>query len=279
MKSKICKIILGILLLSSTSFATEKEVVIPIDAKLEYNSALDLYKLGKYEEAISCLRTAIRLYPDFIDAYYNLGSILDYLNQSDKAISILKQIMVRKPDDYETAYKIASIAAKHGNNKIASEYASIIPATSDFYIEAKQLMEQYNLTKTERPEAQNSNIPQESSVYLNVNSPTGIATDSQGNVYVASFNDNAIIKITPDGKRMIFFKNSMLKGPVSITIDSKSNMFIANYNADNVIRVSNSGVAEVFIAQIKKPYSVHVAAGMLFVSAQGDNSIVRKRIP
>ena len=278
MKKKLLIVLLGILLLSSTAFARCEEAVIPMDAKLEYNNALDMYKLGKYEEAIACFRTAIRLYPDFIDAYYNLGSILDYLNQGDEAIYVLKQIISRKQDDYEAAYKIAQISVKLGDKRTASEYLALIPATSEFYIQGKELMMKHNLTQTTPAGKTKSKIPQNSSMYLNISSPTGISTDSDGNVYIASFSDNAIIKVTPDNKRMIFFKNSILKGPIAIANDSLGNMYIANYNANNILKISKNGHAEVFIQNAPKPYAVHVGGNMLFVSCQGSNSVIRKRL-
>lgn len=278
MKKKLLIVLLGILLLSSTAFARTEEAVIPVDAKLEYNNALDMYKLGKYEEAIACFRTAIRLYPDFIDAYYNLGSILDYLNQGDEAIYVLKQIISRKQDDYEAAYKIAQISIKLGDKRTASEYLALIPATSEFYIQGKELIMKHNLTPTSPAGKTKSKIPQNSSMYLNISSPTGISTDSDGNVYIASFSDNAIIKVTPDNKRMIFFKNSILKGPIAIANDSLGNMYIANYNANNVLKISKNGHAEVFIQNAPKPYAVHVGGNMLFVSCQGSNAVIRKRL-
>lgn len=278
MKKKLLIVLLGILLLSSTAFARCEEAVIPMDAKLEYNNALDMYKLGKYEEAIACFRTAIRLYPDFIDAYYNLGSILDYLNQGDEAIYVLKQIISRKQDDYEAAYKIAQISIKLGDKRTASEYLALIPATSEFYIQGKELIMKHNLTPTSPAGKTKSKIPQNSSMYLNISSPTGISTDSDGNVYIASFSDNAIIKVTPDNKRMIFFKNSILKGPIAIANDALGNMYIANYNANNVLKISKNGHAEVFIQNAPKPYAVHVGGNMLFVSCQGSNAVIRKRL-
>ena len=278
MKKKLLIVLLGILLLSSTAFARTEEAVIPMDAKLEYNNALDMYKLGKYEEAIACFRTAIRLYPDFIDAYYNLGSILDYLNQGDEAIYVLKQIISRKQDDYEAAYKIAQISVKLGDKRTASEYLALIPATSEFYIQGKELMMKHNLTQTTPAGKTKSKIPQNSSMYLNISSPTGISTDSDGNVYIASFSDNAIIKVTPDNKRMIFFKNSILKGPIAIANDSLGNMYIANYNANNILKISKNGHAEVFIQNAPKPYAVHVGGNMLFVSCQGSNAVIKKRL-
>lgn len=279
MKKKLLIILFGILLLTSTAISAEEEAVIPIDAKLEYNNALDMYKLGRYEEAIACLRTAIRLYPDYIDAYYNLGSILDYLNQGDEAIYILKQIIVRKADDYEAAYKIAKIAVKIGDRTTASQYIALIPPSSEFYIQGKELMMKHNLASASPPNKEKSKIPQKSSAYLNIDSPTGIATDAEGNVYIASFTDNAVIKVTPDNKRIIFYKSPVLKGPLSIAIDHQGNMYIANYNANNVLKISKFGKAEVFISNVSKPYSVHVGGGMLFVSCQGSNSVMRKRIP
>lgn len=278
MKKKLLIVFLGILLLSLSAFSQVEEAAVPIDAKIEYNNALDMYKLGKYEEAIACFRTAIRMYPDFIDAYYNLGSILDYLNQGDEAVYVLKQIIARKPDDYEAAYKIAKIAVKLGDKPTASEYLAIIPATSEFYIQGKELMLKYNLVQTSPSKQVKSNIPQSSSTYLNISSPTGISTDSDGNVYIASFSDNAIIKVTPDNKRMIFFKNSILKGPIAIANDLSGNMYIANYNANNVLKISKNGCAEVFISNTPKPYAVHVGGNMLFVSCQGSNAVIRKRL-
>ncbi len=277
MKNKLLIIILGLLLLSTPAFSKEKEAVIPVDAKLEYNNGLDMYKLGKYEEAIACFRTAIRLYPDYIDAYYNLGSILDYLNQGDEAIYVLKQIMTRKPDDDEAAFKIAKIAVKLGDRTTASQYVSMIPNTSEYYIQAKELMMKHGLQQTKNNNTK-SKLPQQSGGYLNITSPTGITTDSEGNVYIASFTENAIIKVTPDNKRIIFFKNSILKGPISIASDSDGNMYIANFNANNVLKLSKFGKAEVFISNAPKPYSVHVGGNMLFVSCQGSNSVIRKRI-
>jgi len=269
-------VIVFFILLISPCYASESETVIPIDAKIEYNNGLDMYKLGKYEEAIACFRTAIRLSPDLIDAYYNLGSILDYLNQGDEAIYVLKQIVVRKPDDYEAIYKIAQIAAKIGDKSTASQYVSLIPAKSSYYIQAKELIQKYNLqtssTKKEPNKFSNSGA------YLNVDSPTGIATDQHGNVYVASFTENVIIKILPDNRRIVFFKSPILKGPISIALDPNGDMYIANYNANNVLKLSNSGKADIFISNAPKPYSVHIGGGMLFVSCQGSNAIIRKQL-
>ena len=102
----------------STSFASEGTTqVIPNDAKLEYNQGVDFYKLGRYDEAVAAFRTAIRLYPDYIDAYYNLGSLLEYLQQNKEALDgngksgLLPQI----DSLYNLVNKIKSAMGKYEN--------------------------------------------------------------------------------------------------------------------------------------------------------------------
>ena len=92
------------LIFNASSLAVE----IPMDAKLDYNQGIDFYKLGMYERAIESFRSAIRTYPDYIDAYYNLGTILEYLRNDSEAIVIFKQIYMRNPHDYEVIYKLAN---------------------------------------------------------------------------------------------------------------------------------------------------------------------------
>ena len=36
-------------------------------------------------------------------------------------------------------------------------------------------------------------------------------TDKDGNIYVATFSDNTIIKVTPDNKRIVFVKSDKIK--------------------------------------------------------------------
>ena len=109
-------------------------------------------------------------------------------------------------------------------------------------------------------------------------SPTGVTTDKDGNVYVATFSDNSIIKITPDNKRMIFFKSSEIKGPISLASDEVGNIYVSNYSANNVLKITPQGVCSVLVDKLDKPYGLHVDGNMLFISCQGSNSIYRQKI-
>lgn len=279
MKNKILSIlfILGFFTLSTISvMGAEQPSVIPTDAKLEYNHGIDCYKLGQYEDAIASFRTAIRLYPDYIDAYYNLGSLLDYLKQSDEALSVYEQIVSRKPDEYEALYNCAKLSAQLGDKMNAAKYADMIPKSSGFYTKATSAISQYKVTPPST--AVKPPLNQTPGCYPNITSPTGLTTDTFGNLFVSSFTDNAIYKITPDGKKMLFYKSPNLKGPISLTSDNAGNIYVANYNANNVLKLSKAGVCSVLTSNVLSPYGIHFDGKILFVACQGSNSVLRIKI-
>lgn len=277
------KILLSLIIFISAvniSFAAE----ISTEAKLQYNKGVDMYRVGRYEEAIDAFEKAVELDPDYIDAYYNLGSILEFIKQDDAALAVFKQIILRKPTDYESVYKAAALSVKLGQQEQAKSYLSLIPQTSIVNSKAQELAASMNTDmqtiKIEQKEAaeQSQKISQSNGVYENLGSPTGMITDKNGNLYVAGFSDNAIVKISPDGNRRLFVKDSRLNGPIGLEIDSAGNIYVANYNANNVLKISSTGAISVLIANIPKPYALHIADGLLFISAQGSNSIIRYKL-
>lgn len=277
------KILLSLIIFISAvniSFAAE----ISTEAKLQYNKGVDMYRVGRYEEAIDAFEKAVELDPDYIDAYYNLGSILEFIKQDDAALAVFKQIILRKPTDYESVYKAAALSVKLGQQEQAKSYLSLIPQTSIVNSKAQELAASMNTDmqtiKIEQKEAaeQSQKISQSNGVYENLGSPTGMITDKNGNLYVAGFSDNAIVKISPDGNRRLFVKDSRLNGPIGLEIDSAGNIYVANYNANNVLKISSTGAISVLIANIPKPYALHIADGLLFISAQGSNSVIRYKL-
>ncbi len=123
-----------------------------------------------------------------------------------------------------------------------------------------------------------SPLSQTTGGYPNITSPTGITSDRFGNIYVSSFTENTIYKITPDGKRMLFYKSYKIKCTVSLASDMMGNVYIANYNANNVLKVSSSGVCTVLTTDVFQPYGVHVNGNMLFVACQGTNCVMRFKL-
>ena len=269
----------AILMLSACLSAYAVEI--PVDAKLDYNQGIDFYKLGMYERAIESFRSAIRTYPDYVDAYYNLGTVLEYLKQYAEALNVYKQVYIREPNDYEIVYKLALMSSKLEDYDKTTDYISLIPKTSPYYQKGQELAESCKLALNlppQKPVNQPSKIAQYSGVYENVPSPTGVTTDSKGNLYIASFMDNIIYKITPDNKRQIFLKSEMISGPISLVSDGVGNIYVSNYTANNVVKITPQGTASVFVTKVDKPYGLHVEGNMLFITCQGSNTVMRQKL-
>lgn len=252
------------------------------EAMLQYNQGIDFYKIGQYDDAISAFRAAIKLDPNYIDAYFNLGSVLEYLEQYDAALAVFKQIIVRKPDDYDSVYKAAWLSFKLGDNQKAKTYLSLIPQNCSRWQDSQSLAAQLciptNASKKEISPEPKKTETKTSGLYQDIAAPTGITTDSEGNVYVAEFNNNAIIKITPDDKKIIYVKDEKISGPIGIAYDKSNNLYIANYNKDNILKVSSLGEVSVLISNVKKPYCLYIDENMLFISCQGSNSVLRYKL-
>ena len=157
---------------------------IPTDAKLDYNQGIDFYKLGMYERAIESFRSAIKTYPDYIDAYYNLGTVLEYLKQYSEAINAYTQVYLRNPNDYEVIYKLAYLNSKIENYTKTNELLKQIPSSSSYYQRGLELSESVK-KYTDMPQQQHnapSKISSHSGIYENILSPTGITTDNAGNL-------------------------------------------------------------------------------------------------
>ncbi len=271
-----------ILLFSSVLTVTSAFASNVTEAKLEYNKAIDFYKIGQYEQSMDAFRKAIDLDPDYIDAYYNLGSILEYLKQDDAALTVFKQIVVRKPTDYEAVLKAADLSTRLGQIERAKSYLALIPSESYMSMKARELAKsldtdlqtiKYENAVTELPKQPSTN-----GFYENIASPTGITSDKSGNLYVAGYSDNVIYRITSGGDKVVFLKDNRLNGPIGLVSDDLDNIYVANYNANNVLRIDKNGFVTILIPEIIKPYGLYVANGVLFISSQGENAVVRYKL-
>ncbi len=281
MKKKLF-LILSILVLAAGNIAFAE---VNSEAKLYYNKGVDLYKIGQFEQAAQLFQRAINADANYIDAYYNLGVVLELLNDRAGALNVFKQIIVRKPTDYEAVYNAAELSVKLGQVDNAKQYLSIIPQNSSVAPRAQQLALSLNTDlqtiqkdMAAQKEVAQRKIPQTVGAYNDIPSPTGITSDKDGNVYIASFSNNSITKITPSGVKSVFAKGAELNGPIDIASDPKGNIYVANYNSNNIIKISPSGAFAHFLSNVKQPYCLHIADGMIFISSQGSNTVIRQKI-
>lgn len=300
---KMKKLLITLLILASTglcAFAEIDDYYEPsTEAKLQYNHGVDYYKLGQYDRAMASFRQAITLDPNYIDAYYNLGTILEYLKQDDAALAVFKQIIVRNPNDYESVYKAAQLSNKLGQPVKAKAYLSLIPPESSAYAKAQAAVKEMSTNVQQQAKTEVSQtsavqeepktpatpvvqetpkIPETNGMYNNITSPTGVTTDNKGNLYVACFSDNMVYKITPDEKRIVYVKDSRINGPIALASDDNGNIYVSNYNSNNVVKISPTGALTVQVSNIQKPYGLHVKGDLLFVSSQGSNSVLRYKL-
>lgn len=303
---KFNKILISVAVILTLSAQSTVFAAISTDAKLHYNKGIDYYQLGQLEESVQCFKEAIELDPNYIDAYYNLGSILEYLKQDEAALTVFKQIILRKPDDYESVYKAAVLSKKLGEYDKARMYLELIPTDTLIGQRATQLAnslpkenETQSVEEPQNPPAENNQqaiaeeIQQEqvkryetenpqyydsNGTYNDITSPTGITTDSSGNLFVAGFSDNTIYKISPDNKKIVYIKSEKIDGPIGLAMDNDGNIYIANYNKNNVLKVSSTGEITELISNIQNPYCIYYTNGFLFISSQGSNSVLRYKL-
>jgi tetratricopeptide (TPR) repeat protein len=67
---------------------------VPKEAGLAFDRGMKLSKEGKSDEAITALREAVKLFPDYFNAHFMLGQELSKLGQLDEAITSLEQAQI-----------------------------------------------------------------------------------------------------------------------------------------------------------------------------------------
>ena len=74
---------------------------------------------------------------------------------------------------------------------------------------------------------------------------SGNAVDGAGNLYQASFRDNRIVRIDPDGK-LEDYVSSGLDGPVGMTTDGAGNLYVCNCSGNYIAKVTTDRRVERF---------------------------------
>ena len=269
------------------------------DATSLYNMGIDYYSQNQVQKSMEYFKKAISIDPKFYEAYYNLAQIQASYGYLDSAIKSYEKVVQLKPDDYESIYELGRLLYKRGYLNKALSYLDKIPLNEDIYtqvltLENKIKKRQAELIAIQKQKEQQAQVqlqnkietttvnvseqkPQEqTNLIVNLKAPSGVAADSQGNIYAASFSENKIYRISPDGAKSVYVESVNLGGPVGIAIDEFDNLYIANYTKNNILKVTQSGVISEF-AKLRKPYCIGIdkVRKLLIVSEQDTNNVLK----
>lgn len=255
------------------------------EATTLYNEAIDMYSADEIDKSIELFSRAIELNPDFYEAHYNLAQVLMSVDKNEQALKSLEEIIKLKPNDSETLYNLGKIQYKRGYLSKAHGYLEQIKETAPQYDSAKILIEKIEKRQKElNLESKiNSSKPSfdaqgkaQSSDLGEFEAPSGIAIDKRGNIYVASFSQNTIYKISIYGQKSVFNRSNLLRGPIGIAIDKENNLYSANYSANTITKITPEGAVSVF-ATVEKPYCITYdeVHNRLYVTEQNSNKLVK----
>ncbi|HEY9886466.1 MAG TPA: hypothetical protein V6C96_04320, partial [Vampirovibrionales bacterium] len=113
-------------------------------------------------------------------------------------------------------------------------------------------------------------------------SPTGIATNSNGEIYVADFTSNKIEKINPQtNQRVIMAAGGLIQGPSALTYDKINDvLLVTNYKSGTLTGIDRKGMIEILLESLDKPYALHLSADRkLYISEQGKQSVTIIELP
>ena len=244
-----------------------------------YQQGVDMVNAKAYDTAVDCFSRAIALNPEMTDAYYNIASIYVQQKKYDEAYNIYLKIVKMNPYDYDAILQAAKISYNRKNYALTMRYLKHIPDDYWNYALAMQLYndakEMFNQQKGTIERAKVTTATETKKVLIDkFSSPAGMAVDSEGNMYVACYADNSIVKIDKNKKRTNFVSGYLIEGPVGIAIDAYDNLYVANFDANNILKITKGGNVSVFMERISKPYFLYIKNDVLYISEQGNDVVL-----
>lgn len=244
-----------------------------------YKHGVEFVRAKAYENAIAAFNEAVQYNPKMTDAYFNIAAVYVAQKKYDEAYDTYVKIIALNPYDYDSILQAAKISYNRQNYALAMKYLKFIPDDYPNYHIVQQLYrdsnEQFNQQKNTIERSKISKANENKKVLIDkFNSPAGMAVDSQGNMYVASYTDNAIIKVDKNKNKTNFVKDYLLDGPVGLAIDAYDNIYVANFEADNILKITKGGNVSVFMDNVSNPYFLYIKNDVLYISEQGNDVVI-----
>lgn len=275
------KLLITLLILANTGLAVLAESPDfydpPTEAKLEYNIGIDYYKIGQYDNAMAAFRQAINIDPNYIDAYYNLGAILEYLKQDEAALAVFKQIIVRKPDDYESVFKAAYLSSKLGQADKAKTYLALIPKESVVYPKAQMLASKLNGNTPSTPASSTASASAKPSTPASSTANTSSKPSSTTTPKTGATTTQPAKPQAPKIPQTNGMYNN-IPSPTGITSDKNGNVYVACFSDNLIYKITPDGKKIIFIkdAKINGPIGmVSDLNGNIYVSNYNSNNVIK----
>ncbi len=250
-----------------------------VKAQAAYKQGISYTRMKAYDNAIASFQKALAIYPQMTDAYFNIASIYIMQNKVDEAYNIYTKILAINPSDYDAILQAAKISYNRKNYALAMKYLKYIPDDYEKYYIAQQMyndaQELFDKQKNQYERSKVSSANRNKTVVIDkFSSPAGVAVDSDGNMFVASYSGNAIIKVDKKKQKSNFVKDYLLDGPVGLAIDKYDNIYVANYDGNNILKITKGGNVSVFMDKVSQPYFLYIKDDVLYISEQGNDVVV-----
>jgi sugar lactone lactonase YvrE len=110
-------------------------------------------------------------------------------------------------------------------------------------------------------------------ILTGLNTPLGVATDADGNVYAAALGNTNVKKITPGGA--ITSVGSGLSFPTGLTVDAAGNIYVNETANHAVKKVTPAGVTTTITTALSFPYGITVDDNYIYVADNSAGTIER----
>jgi tetratricopeptide (TPR) repeat protein len=260
-------------------------------AEAYYAQAMQAYEQKGFLQAATLFQKAADADNTYVDAWFNLGAVQYRLNKFEDARNAFQKALWRSPGDNEIRYNLGASLAKLGRNTEALDQLNKIPSNHPKYNEAlNQIASIKNSTVAKQPTwTKPTQVPKTTKTNVNAVAvsgsglyarglvgPTGIAVGPNGELYVANYTKNNIVRILPNGNQSTITQGGLINGPIGLVRDPRNgNLYVANYISGDVVSITPSGTVNTLKKGYGKPYYLYFDAltNRLFVSEQEGNQV------
>lgn len=187
-------------------------------AKEYFREGFLLYNEAKLDDALASYKQGLSLKPDFAEIWYWMGKLYYRMGKIEEAIDCWNQFFILGGGNRALRQKI--------NNLYNSLYSK--PKEG-------RLLSTYAHTGTIKPDKPKNKFY----------SPTGIARDSKGNIYIISYDTHKVLKFSPAGNFILEFGEKGEGGgqfthPFGIYIDKEDILYITDFGNSRVCKFDSN---------------------------------------